>query len=215
VDDVGNVATMTFQVTYDLVPPDLTVSPMVQRTTREVVTVSGFLLDGAEVRISGVPGVLGPNGEFTESVHLESGKNAIKIVGFDTAGNRVETTINVTRTAIEPPEEGIAGLGIAFSLVLVLIMLVIGMAIIYPGIKGGVIEPEAMVGEPIIVDGTGEVIKDSEAVPTTPTRSAEEPRGPPSPPTDHRRPLPPPPPGQQPPPQQQGSGLPPKPPWRD
>lgn len=215
VDEVGNVASMTFQVTYDLVPPDLTVSPMVQRTTREVVTVSGFLLDGAEVRISGVPGVLGPNGEFTESVHLESGKNAIKIVGFDTAGNRVETTINVTRTAIEPPEEGIAGLGIAFSLVLVLIMLVIGMAIIYPGIKGGVIEPEAMVGEPIIVDGTGEVIKDSEAVPTTPTRSAEEPRGPPSPPTDHRRPPPPPPPGQQPPPQQQGSGLPPKPPWRD
>jgi hypothetical protein len=214
-DDVGNVATMTFQVTYDLVPPELLVSPMVEKTTREVVTVSGILLDGAEVRISGVPGVLGPNGEFTESVHLESGKNAIKVVGFDAAGNRVETTVNVTRTAVEPPEEGIAGLGIAFSLVLVLIMLVIGMAIIYPGITGGTIEPEAMMGEPIIVDETGQVVEGDEGLPTTPPWSTDEPRGPPSPPPDHRRPLPPPPPDAQPPPQQDASGLPPKPPWHD
>ena len=214
-DDVGNVVRMTFQVTYDLEPPSLMVSPMVEKTTRQVVTVSGILLDGAEIRISGVPGVLGPNGEFTESVYLQSGKNAIKIVAFDAAGNRVEETVNVTRTAVEVPEEGILGAGIAFSLVLVLIMLVIGLAIILPGIKGGTIEPEALVGEPIIVDEHGEPIDAGGAPTMTPPRQEpEEPRGPPSPPPDHRRP-PSPPPGYQAPQQEQGSGLPPKPPWQD
>jgi hypothetical protein len=221
-DDVGNLARMTFQVIYDLDPPVLMISPMVERTTREVVTVSGIVLDGAEIRINGVPGVLGPNGEFAESIHLQSGKNAIKLVAFDEAGNRVESTVNVTRTAVEPPSEGIAGAGIALSLVLVLIMLVIGMAILYPGIKGGTINPEAMVGEPIIIDESGDVVADSEAVPTAPPwQTPEEPRGPPSPPPDHRRP-PPPPPGYQAPPQQQSeppapeeTGTPPKPPWRD
>ena len=215
VDDVGNVVLMTFQVTYDLEPPSLVISPMVDKTTRQVVTVSGILLDGAEIRISGVPGVLGPNGEFTESVHLQSGKNAIKIVAFDAAGNRIEKTVNVTRTAVETPEEGILGAGIVFSLVLVLIMLVIGLAIILPGIKGGTIEPEALVGEPIIVDEDGEPIDAGGALPMTPPwQEPEEPRGPPSPPPDHRRP-PPPPPGYQAPQQEQESGLPPKPPWRD
>jgi len=227
VDEVGNVATLTFQVIYDLDPPSLMVSPMVERTTREVVTVSGILLGGSEIRIAGVPGVLGPNGEFTESVHLKTGRNDLRIVAFDEAGNRVETTINITRTAIEPPPEGIAGAGIAMSLALVLIMLVIGMAIIFPGIKGGTIEPEAMVGEPIIVDEQGEVIESSEAAPVstglpqTPPWQDPDGGGPPSPPPDDRRPLPPPPEGYQPPPQQQeappqeGTGLPPKPPWRD
>jgi hypothetical protein len=219
-DAVGNVAHMTIRVTYDLDPPVLMVSPMAEKTTREVVTVSGILIDGADIRIAGVPGVLGPNGEFAESIHLQSGKNAIKIVAFDEAGNRVETTVNVTRTAIEPAASGIAGAGIAFSLVLVLVMLVIGMAIIYPGVKGGTIEPEAMVGEPIIVDERGEVITDSEAAPAAPWHTPEEPKGPPSPPPDHRRP-PPPPPGyeapqeQQPAPPPQGPvGEAPKPPWR-
>ncbi|UCC93846.1 MAG: hypothetical protein JSW25_04040, partial [Thermoplasmata archaeon] len=176
-DEVGNMARLTFQVTYDLEPPVLMVSPMAERTTREVVTVSGILMDGAEIRIAGVPGVLGPNGEFAESIHLKTGKNAIKIVAFDEAGNRVETTVNVTRTAVEPPESGIAGAGIAFSLALVLVMLLIGMAIIYPGIKGGAIEPEAMVGEPIIVDEYGEVVTDTDtAPPQTPPR--EEPTEP-------------------------------------
>jgi len=194
VDDVGNVVLMTFQVTYDLEPPRLEISPMVERTTRQIVTVSGILLDGAEIRISGVPGVLGPNGEFTESVHLHSGKNAIKIVAFDAAGNRVEKIVNVTRTAVETPEEGILGAGIAFSLVLVLIMLVIGMAIILPGIKGGTIEPEAMVGEPIIVDEHGETIDDGGALQMTPPwQEPEEPSGPPPPPPGPPRPPPPPP----------------------
>jgi hypothetical protein len=221
-DAVGNVAHMTFQVTYDLEPPTLMVSPMVERTTREVVTVSGILLDGAEIRIAGVPGVLGPNGEFAESIHLQSGKNAIKIVAFDEAGNRVETTVNVTRTAVEPPESGIAGAGIAFSLLLVLIMLIIGMAIIYPGVTGGAIEPEAMVGEPIIIDEHGDVVTDAETAPTQtpPWQDPDEPRGPPSPPPGHRRPPPPPPdlqapPEQRPAPPQEPTGEPPKPPWRD
>ncbi len=227
-DDVGNVASLTFQVAYDLEPPKLMVSPMVERTTREVVTVSGIVLDGSQIRIGGVQGVLGPNGEFTESVHLKTGRNDIRIVAFDQAGNRAETTVNVTRTAIEPPPEGIAGAGIALSLALVLIMLVIGMAIIYPGIKGGTIEPEAMVGEPIIVDEQGHEVDGSGAAPTSkgssrqpPWQDPDEPSRPPAPPPGHRRPPPPPPgyqaPAQEPAPQHPDGkgGVPPKPPWRD
>jgi hypothetical protein len=94
-------------------------------------------------------------------------------------------------------------------------MLVIGLAIILPGIKGGTIEPEALVGEPIIVDEHGETIDDGGALNMTPPwQEPEEPKGPPPPPPDHRRP-PPPPPGYQAPQQEQESGLPPKPPWRD
>jgi hypothetical protein len=226
-DAVGNVAHMTFQVIYDLEPPNLMVSPMAGKTAREVVTVSGIVLEGAEVRINGVPGVLGPNGEFAESIHLQSGKNAIKVVAFDVAGNRAESNINITRTAIEPPEEGIAGAGIAFSVGLVIAMLVIGMAILYPGVRGGSIEPEAMVGEPIIVTDEEEVADGGPEAgtgpqpeplpPVPPWKEGGEERRPPPPPPDHRRPPPPPPPEQspQPPSSDQGSGLPPKPPWRD
>jgi hypothetical protein len=210
-DEVGNVARLTFQVTYDLEPPNLMVSPIPEKTTREVVTVSGIVLGGAEVKIDGVPGVLGPNGEFAESIHLETGRNSIKVVAIDAAGNRAESTVNITRKAIEPPEEGIAGAGIAFSLALVLIMIVIGMAIIYPGVRGGAIEPEAMAGDPIIVDEDGEVVGDTGPSQTPPWDRPEE--RPPPPPPDHRRP-PPPPPRESPPPEQE-SGLPPKPPWRD
>jgi hypothetical protein len=191
------------------------VSPIPERTTREVVTVSGIVLGGAEVKISGVPGVLGPNGEFAESIHLRTGKNSVKVVAIDAAGNRAESTVNITRTAVEPPEEGIAGAGIAFSLALVLIMVVIGLAILYPGVKGGTIEPEAMVGEPIIVDEDGEVVDRTGSAPTEPQTPPWERPGerPPAPPPDHRRPPPPPPPEAEEPPQ--GTGLPPKPPWRD
>ncbi len=222
-DEVGNVVQMTFQVTYDLEPPNLMVSPIPERTTREVVTISGMVIGGAEIRINGVPGVLGPNGEFAESIHLQSGKNELKVVAFDAAGNRVESTVNITRTAVEPPEEGIAGAGIAFSLGLVILMLVIGLAILYPGVKGGAIEPEAMVGEPIIVDGDGVDLYETEAEaepeqeasslpPKPPWQEDGEHRRPPPPPPDHRRPPPPPP---QEPPEAEDSGLPPKPPWRD
>lgn len=222
-DAVGNVARMTFQVIYDLEPPNLMVSPMAGKTSREVVTVSGIVIDGAEVRIDGVPGVLGPNGEFAESIHLQSGKNTIKVVAFDVAGNRVEANINITRTAIEPPEEGIAGAGIAFSVGLVIVMLVIGMAILYPGVSGGSIEPEGMVGEPIIVTDEEEAADEGPAAepeplpPVPPWKEEGEDRRPPPPPPDHRRPPPPPPPEQSPqaPPSDEGSGLPPKPPWRD
>ncbi len=222
-DAVGNVARMTFQIIYDVEPPSLMVSPMAERTTREVVTVSGMVIGGAEVRINGVPGVLGPNGEFAESIHLKSGKNSIKVVAHDAAGNRVEATVNVTRTAVEPPEEGIAGAGIAFSLGLVIVMLVIGMAILYPGVRGGSIEPEAMLGEPIIItDEWEEPEPETEEEPgplsqKPPWQDEGDHRRPPPPPPDHRRPPPPPSQEQPPeaPPDVEGSGLPPKPPWHD
>jgi hypothetical protein len=212
-DDVGNTAVLTLVVIYDLEAPKLMISPMVDKTTDQVVTVSGILLDGDELRINGVPGVLGPNGEFTESVHLQKGKNAIKVVAFDAAGNRVEDTVNVTRTAVEPPAEGIVGAGIGLSILLVLVMMGVGLAIIYPGIKGGTIEPEGMVGEPIIIDESGLQVPPPWDAPAEAPSEHPPPRSPPRPPSQGEtepRPLPPPPPEE---PRQ--PGVPPKPPWRD
>jgi len=237
-DEVGNVARMTLHVTYDLEPPTIILSPVAPRTSNEVITISGLLMGGSDLRINNVPGVLGPNGEFTESVHLEGGKNEIKVVALDSAGNRAESIVNVTRKAVEEPAEGILGAPVAFSLVLVIVMLAIGMAIVYPGVSGGSIEPEGMVGEPIIVDEHGEVVSGKEpdparAPPQRPPRRRRPPeqkdgrrppppehrrppperRGPPPEGHEHRRPPPPPPPEapEQPP---KKEGVPPKPPWR-
>lgn len=237
-DEVGNVARMTFHVTYDLEPPTIILSPVPPKTSNEVITLSGLLMGGSDLRINGVPGVLGPNGEFTESVHLEGGKNEIRVVAEDSAGNRAESIVNVTRKPLVAPEEGILGAPVAFSLVLVIVMLAIGLAIIYPGVSGGSIEPEGMVGEPIILDDRGEVISGrgqgpARAPPQRPPRRRRPPehpdgrrpppehrrpprerRGPPPEDNEHRRPPPPPPPEapSQPP---KGEGVPPKPPWRD
>ncbi len=232
-DEVGNVAERTFQVTYDLEPPTIILSPVPPRTSNEVITISGILMGGSELRINNVPGVLGPNGEFTESVHLEGGKNEVKVVAEDRAGNRAESIVNVTRRPVVAPEEGILGAPVAFSLVLVIAMLAIGLAIIYPGVSGGSIEPEGMVGEPIIVDEHGKEVGDrragpARAPPQRPPRRRRPPEGerkgprpqehrrPPPPGREHRRPPPPPPPTPEAPPEApKKQGVPPKPPWRD
>ncbi len=200
-DDVGNLATVTIVVHYDLVPPKLVIYPMVEDTTSEIIEVRGILVDGEEVRVKGVPVVLGPSGEFSEPVYLVRGKNAIRVVAEDEAGNRYVETINVTRTSVEPPPEGILGAGVGISALLVVIMLVLGMAILYPGARGQALEPEALMGEPIIVRDEEEV-----ELPAAPEEEApvaeEEPERP-------RRPLPPPPPDHR-----DQPDSPPTPPWR-
>lgn len=215
-DDVGNTAHLLLEVVYDLEPPELIISPVVETTTSELVTVSGLLKDGNEVRIRGVPAVLGPNGGFEESVHLEKGLNAIEVEAFDIAGNQLTVVVNVTRTSVEPPTEGIMGAGLGLSIGLVIVMLVIGLLIVYPGVSSGAIEPAAMGQEPIIVTeeddqapAPGPAVM---APPETPPPPEAPPRtsSDPTPPDRPRRPLPPPPPpedGEEP-------TVPPKPPWR-
>jgi hypothetical protein len=201
-DDVGNVATVSVIVNYDLEAPELVIYPMVEDTTSEIVTVRGILLDGDEVTINGVPVVLSTNGEFSEPVHLKRGKNAIRAVAVDEAGNSIVQTINITRTPIEPASKGILGAGVGISALLVIIMLVIGMAILYPGARGQAMEPEALVGEPIIIRDDGEAL-DTNIYATEDLPEADEE------PVRPRRPLPPPPPDHR-----EDPSSPPTPPWR-
>ena len=209
-DEVGNKAHLVLEIEHDLVLPVLTLSEMVERTPNEIIEVKGILEDGAEVRINNVPVVLGPNGEFTEAVHLQKGKNAIRVVAYDPAGNSATTVANDTRYSEEPPSTGIMGAGWGLSIAFILVVLVIGMAIIYPGIRSRRDRPE-----------TEEVIEEEEGylhekppwaqghgfpeIPPEPepvTEEAPEPQ-------PARRPLPPPPPDYE-----EGPGVPQKPPWR-
>jgi hypothetical protein len=211
VDAVGNTATMTLVVDYDLVPPELVIYPMVENTVSEIVEVRGILLDGTGVKINGIPVVLNDNGEFVESVQLKVGRNAILAIANDAAGNSVEQTINVTRSRVEEPSEGILGAGVGLSIVIILLMLVIGLAIVLPGVHAQSMEPEAMIGEPMFVtepgdEGSPEPEATEEAEPEVAPDDEPEEAEAPQPP---RRPLPPPP------PDHDGSEPPsPTPPWR-
>jgi hypothetical protein len=218
-DDVGNIARIIMVVNYDLEPPELVIYPLVEETFNEIVEVRGILLDGDEVLINDIPVVLDDSGEFIEPVHLQRGKNSLKVVAFDAAGNKVTETVNVTRAKVEPAPEGILGASVGISALLVVIMLVLGLAILYPGATAQAIEPEAMVGEPIIVDTvTGEPIEEESPPAKPPEQPPERPRErplPPPPPPDEggetprRRPLPPPPPDHT-----EEPDSPPTPPWR-
>ncbi len=221
-DDVGNKAHLVLEIDHDLVAPVLFLSAMVERTPNEIVEVSGILEEGDEVRINNVPVVLGPNGEFTEAVHLQKGKNALRVVAYDAAGNSATTVVNVTRYSDEPPPTGIMGAGWGVSIALILAVLVIGMAIIYPGIRSRrdrpheeeVIEEEGLLHEtPPWARGHGFPEIPPEPAPVTEEAPApvEEPQPQPQPEPQPQpaRPLPPPPPDHQ-----EGPSVPPKPPWR-
>jgi hypothetical protein len=141
---------------------------------------------------------------------------------LDDAGNKVTLTTNVTRSRVEAPPEGILGASIGISAVLILVMLVMGLAILYPGTRAQALEPEAMTSDAIVdkFDADGKLIEQRrpEDRPLPPPPPPEEvaqptrPLPPPPPPPEEgaatpRRPLPPPPPDQEP-------GEPPVPPWR-
>jgi hypothetical protein len=218
-DEVGNRAQLVLEVVYDLEVPKLTLSAIVERTPNEIVEVSGILEDGNEVRVNNVPVVLGPNGEFTEAVHLQMGRNALRIVATDLAGNSATNVVNVTRYEEEEPATGIMGASPGLSIGLIVAMMAIGMAIVYPGIRarragpdeGDLIDEEAPLKEtPPWATGHGfpDVPPEPETVPDAQAEEAPAPEVEPQPPPA-RRPLPPPPPDHE-----DGPSVPPKPPWR-
>ena len=228
-DGVGNVEEIVLQVEHDLEPPVMTLRPTTDRTPNEIVEVSGILTDGSDVRINGIPVVLGLNGEFTEAVHLQKGKNQIRVVAFDVAGNSATKLVNVTRYTEEPEPVGIMDAGMGLSIALMIGMLVIGLAVVYPGIRNRTGRPD---DDEIIETegplhstpawGSGHGIPPIPPEPVVPEAPSPEP-GPQPEPEPTRRPLPPPPPDwqgeqgpapEQVPEQAPEQGVPPKPPWR-
>jgi len=229
-DSVGNTEEIVLQVDHDLELPVMTLKPTTERTPNEIVEVSGILTDGSEVRINGIPVVLGLSGEFTEAVHLQKGKNEIRVIAFDAAGNSATQVVNVTRYNEQPEPVGIMDASMGISIALLIGMLVIGLAVAYPGIRdrtrGSEDDDEVVETEGPIHStpawGSGHGIPPIPPEPIQPEAPAPEPEPQPEPgPT--RRPLPPPPPdwqgdqGQVPeqaPEQTPEPGVPPKPPWR-
>ncbi len=220
-DDVGNVEEIVLQVRHDLEPPVLTLKPIAQRTPNEIVEVSGILTDGSEVRINGIPVVLGVSGEFTEAVHLQKGKNEVRVVAFDAASNSATQIVNVTRYDENPEAVGIMNAGMGLSIALMIGMLVIGLAVVYPGMRNRTVRldsDEIIETEGPIHDtpawGSGHGIPPIPPEPIEPQTPAPEPE-----PEPACRPLPPPPPDwqggqEQAPEQAPEQGVPPKPPWR-
>jgi hypothetical protein len=229
-DSVGNTEEIVIQVDHDLELPVMTLRPTAERTPNEIVVVSGILTDGSEVRINGIPVVLGLSGEFTEAVHLQKGKNEIRAVAFDIAGNSATQVINVTRYTEEQEPVGIMDAGMGLSIALLIGMLAIGLAVIYPGIRNrtarsddedDIIETEGPI-HTTPAWGSGHGIPPIPPEPIEPEAPEPEPETQPEP-VPTRRPLPPPPPdwqgGQGQVPEQASEqapepGVPPKPPWR-
>jgi uncharacterized protein YfaP (DUF2135 family) len=204
-DAVGNVARVVRTVQYDLEPPELLLTAVPATTYREIIELSGVLRNGSSVSVDRVPVVVEADGSFVQSVHLVPGDNAITVSALDEAGNEAVRIVNVTRASVPEPPRGILGAGPGASIALVVVMLVIGLAVLYPAFRARGKEAEAPEAAPAPA-----AVKASGA----PHQAGKRPRarrrkGPPPPPDAHGPPPPPPP--QAPPPSGDGGQTP---PWR-
>jgi hypothetical protein len=87
---------LTFKV--DATPPVVTIlSPLEGAVTSTgALSITGRTEAGASVSINGASVAVQPSGEFSGSVTLSEGANAIQIVATDLAGNVGQTRVNVT-----------------------------------------------------------------------------------------------------------------------
>jgi hypothetical protein len=95
-DEDGNVKTFTKDIYVDTVPPALSVSEDLDNmvTSKNYVYVSGYSEAGATLTLNGKE-VTMKKGYFNEKVSLEYGKNTIKLVAEDVAGNKSVYTATV------------------------------------------------------------------------------------------------------------------------
>jgi hypothetical protein len=139
-DAAGNSVSMQLSVLVDLTAPSLeVVEPVTGFRTRDFsVVVVGITEPGAAVTVDGRPVMVDPFGKFTTSVTLKTGKNDIKVVASDGAGNSVPRTVSVTVTTAPESTGGgnwwwaAAGLVVALGIMLPLTALLINVAM-----KGG------------------------------------------------------------------------------
>ena len=94
-------------VVVDYTPPVITVTAPEDGATvgTDTVTVEGTVTDNVEVAqlsINSTAVSFAADGSFSVNCALSEGENTIKIVAFDTAGNRTEKDITVTYTTAIP-----------------------------------------------------------------------------------------------------------------
>ena len=106
-DAAGNTVTYDIPVTVDLTPPSLElVEPGDGFRTLDVsVLVVGLTEPGATVSVNGIPAVVDAFGKFSVELTLTKGKNDIKAVSTDAAGNSNTKTITVKSVSAPPAVE--------------------------------------------------------------------------------------------------------------
>lgn len=104
-DTFGNVSNaVAAEFTIDTIPPSITgVVPLTGFVTnKSPVTVSGAVSEPARVTVNGQSVALGTNREFSTSVALVEGGNAISIQATDPAGNTGGRTLEVSLDTVPP-----------------------------------------------------------------------------------------------------------------
>ncbi|MEM4728457.1 MAG: right-handed parallel beta-helix repeat-containing protein [Thermoplasmata archaeon] len=104
VDEAGNTAVETRNVTVDTVEPALMILSPAQGhvTSSRVVTINGQTEQGAFVTVGGLPAIVGPDGVFSAQVPLREGNNTIQVTAADAAGNLNSTTLLVILDTVPP-----------------------------------------------------------------------------------------------------------------
>jgi parallel beta-helix repeat protein len=105
-DSAGNPATLSTTVTLDTVPPQVAItSPADGALVNQVsVRVTGNCSGGTRLLLNGV--ALDPgSGSIDESVTLAEGRNELRLVAFDEAGNSAEAAVLVTLDTVAPQVE--------------------------------------------------------------------------------------------------------------
>jgi hypothetical protein len=93
----------SFRVTRDQAPPSLELDKLPELTKEETVYVSGKTEPGCYVMVGGQTVPVDPTGRFRMLVKLTLGKNEIKVVTIDSAGNKSEKIVTIEMDNV-PPE---------------------------------------------------------------------------------------------------------------
>jgi hypothetical protein len=135
-DAAGNAVSTQMSVVIDLTAPSLEiVEPVSGFRTRDFsVVVVGITEPGASLTVNGRPVLADQFGKFTTSITLKKGKNDIKVVASDGAGNSVQKSVTVTGTTAPATAEPsnwlwmVVGLVVALGIMLPLTALLISVA---------------------------------------------------------------------------------------
>jgi hypothetical protein len=144
-DAAGNPVSARLSVLVDLTAPSLEiVEPLTGfRTSAYSVDVVGITEPGASVTVNGVAVMVDPFGKYMTSVTVKRGKNDIKVVSSDGAGNSASKTISVvgTTTQADEPDNNwlwtVVGLVIALGVMLPLTAMLVSVAVRGGRVKGG------------------------------------------------------------------------------
>ncbi len=92
----------TFKVGKDNIPPALDIDRLPDVTKEETVIITGTTEPNAYVMVGGQTAPVDPSGRFRILVKLVLGKNLIKVVSTDDAGNKTEKTVSIEMDNVPP-----------------------------------------------------------------------------------------------------------------